>query len=47
MVFSSAQVVCVGRPMGGDLVREWLDHYLATASRRMPVAKLWLQQAEA
>ncbi|HZF27617.1 MAG TPA: GGDEF domain-containing phosphodiesterase [Gammaproteobacteria bacterium] len=42
-----AQGFFIGRPMRGDLVPEWLDHYLATASRRMPVAKLWLQQAEA
>ena len=44
-----AQGFFIGRPMRGDLVPEWLDHYLATAtaSRRMPVTKLWLTTAEA
>jgi EAL domain-containing protein (putative c-di-GMP-specific phosphodiesterase class I)/GGDEF domain-containing protein len=43
-----AQGFFIGRPMRGDLVPEWLDHYLATAtSPRVPVAKLWLTQAEA
>ncbi len=44
-----AQGFFIGRPMRGDLVPEWLDRYLAnaTASRRMPVTKLWLTSAEA
>jgi len=37
-----AQGFFIGRPMRGDLVPEWLDHYLATATNPcVPVAKLW------
>jgi EAL domain-containing protein (putative c-di-GMP-specific phosphodiesterase class I)/GGDEF domain-containing protein len=43
-----AQGFFIGRPMRGDLVPDWLEHYLATATnRRVPVSKLWLTQAEA
>jgi EAL domain-containing protein (putative c-di-GMP-specific phosphodiesterase class I)/GGDEF domain-containing protein len=43
-----AQGFFIGRPMRGDLVPEWLDHYLASAtSRRLPIRKLWLPIAEA
>jgi diguanylate cyclase (GGDEF)-like protein len=43
-----AQGFFIGRPMRGDLVPEWLDHYLATATNpRMPIAKVWGARAEA
>lgn len=43
-----AQGFFIGRPMRGDLVPEWLDHYLATATNsRVPVTKIWLAHAEA
>ncbi len=43
-----AQGFFIGRPMRGDLVPEWLDHYLATATNpRVSLAKLWgLAQTE-
>jgi hypothetical protein len=32
--------------MRGDLVPEWLEHYLLTATNpRMPVTKIWGAQA--
>jgi EAL domain-containing protein (putative c-di-GMP-specific phosphodiesterase class I)/GGDEF domain-containing protein len=40
-----AQGFFIGRPMRGDLVPEWLDHYLANATNAR-AAKLWLAQAE-
>jgi diguanylate cyclase (GGDEF)-like protein len=43
-----AQGFFIGRPMRGDLVPGWLENYLGTAtSRRPPVAKRWLNSAEA
>jgi len=37
-----AQGFYIGRPMRGDLVPEWLDHYLATAtSPKVSVAQIW------
>jgi hypothetical protein len=34
--------------MRGDLVPEWLDHYLSTATNaRVSVAKVWASRAEA
>jgi EAL domain-containing protein (putative c-di-GMP-specific phosphodiesterase class I) len=43
-----AQGFFIGRPMRGDLVPEWLDHYLATATNaKVPVAQFWLTRAEA
>jgi diguanylate cyclase len=43
-----AQGFFIGRPMRGDLVPEWLEHYLLTAtSSRLPVAKIWGARAEA
>ncbi len=42
-----AQGFFIGRPMRGDLVPEWLDQYLATATNpRVPVTKLWGLRAE-
>jgi EAL domain-containing protein (putative c-di-GMP-specific phosphodiesterase class I) len=43
-----AQGFFIGRPMRGDLVPEWLDHYLATATNvRVPIVKVWPARAEA
>ena len=42
-----AQGFYIGRPMRGDLVPEWLDHYLATATNpRVSVAQFWLARAQ-
>ena len=42
-----AQGFFIGRPMRGDLVPEWLDHYIATAtSPRAAVTKIWGRRAE-
>jgi EAL domain-containing protein (putative c-di-GMP-specific phosphodiesterase class I) len=44
----TAQGFFIGRPMRGDLVPEWLDHYLSTATNaRVSVAKVWASRAEA
>lgn len=43
-----AQGFFIGRPMRGDLVPEWLEHYLATATNpRVPISKVWPAQTEA
>jgi len=43
-----AQGFYIGRPMRGDLVPEWLDHYLATATNpKVSVAQVWFAHAEA
>ena len=43
-----AQGFFIGRPMRGDLVPEWLDHYLATATNpKVSVAQVWFARAEA
>ena len=43
-----AQGFFIGRPMRGDLVAEWIDHYAATtALRKMPVAREWPEVARA
>jgi diguanylate cyclase (GGDEF)-like protein len=43
-----AQGFYIGRPMRGDLVAEWLDHYLSMATNpRVGVAKVWLEHADA
>jgi diguanylate cyclase (GGDEF)-like protein len=43
-----AQGFFIGRPMRCDLVPEWLEHYLATATNpRVPIAKTWSARAEA
>jgi diguanylate cyclase len=42
-----AQGFFIGRPMRSDLVPEWLEHYLLTAtSSRTPAAKIWGARAE-
>jgi EAL domain-containing protein (putative c-di-GMP-specific phosphodiesterase class I) len=42
-----AQGFFIGRPMRGDLVPEWLDHYIASATNsKLPVAKIWPARAE-
>ena len=42
-----AQGFYIGRPMRGDLVPEWLDHYLATATNpKVAVAPIWLARAD-
>jgi EAL domain-containing protein (putative c-di-GMP-specific phosphodiesterase class I) len=42
-----AQGFFIGRPMRGDLVPEWIDHYLATATDRKPVVAMpeWMVPA--
>jgi diguanylate cyclase (GGDEF)-like protein len=41
-----AQGFFIGRPMRGDLVPEWLDHYIATATNpRAAVTKIWNRRA--
>ncbi len=43
-----AQGFFIGRPMRGDVVPDWLDHYLSTATNsRVRVAQIWPAQAEA
>ena len=42
-----AQGYFIGRPMRGDLVPEWIDHYLATATDRRAVAREWPIPAQA
>jgi diguanylate cyclase (GGDEF)-like protein len=42
-----AQGFFIGRPMRGDLVPEWIDHYLGTATDRRAVAREWPISAEA
>jgi EAL domain-containing protein (putative c-di-GMP-specific phosphodiesterase class I)/GGDEF domain-containing protein len=43
-----AQGFFIARPMRGDLVPEWINHYVATAaSNKVSVAKVWLAPAEA
>jgi EAL domain-containing protein (putative c-di-GMP-specific phosphodiesterase class I) len=43
-----AQGFFIARPMRGDLVPDWIDHYAATAtSSKASVAKVWLTTAEA
>lgn len=43
-----AQGFFIGRPMRGEVVPEWLEHYLATATNpRVPISKVWPAQAEA
>jgi EAL domain-containing protein (putative c-di-GMP-specific phosphodiesterase class I) len=42
-----AQGYFIGRPMRGDLVPEWIDHYLATATDRRAVAREWAIPAQA
>ena len=37
-----AQGFFIGRPMRGDLVPDWIDHYLATASDKTPAAEVRL-----
>jgi diguanylate cyclase (GGDEF)-like protein len=37
-----AQGFFIGRPMRGDLVAEWIEHYLATATnRKVPIVRDW------
>lgn len=36
-----AQGYFIGRPMRGDLVPEWIDHYLATATARKAAVREW------
>jgi len=41
-----AQGFFIGRPMRGDLVPEWLEHYIATATNpRAAVTKIWNRRA--
>lgn len=43
-----AQGFFIGRPMRGDFVPEWLDHYLATATNpKVSVAQIWHARADA
>jgi EAL domain-containing protein (putative c-di-GMP-specific phosphodiesterase class I)/GGDEF domain-containing protein len=42
-----AQGFFIGRPMRGDLVPDWIEHYLGTATDRRPVARDWPSFAEA
>jgi diguanylate cyclase (GGDEF)-like protein len=43
-----AQGFFIARPMRGDLVPDWIDHYAATATNsKASVAKVWLTTAEA
>jgi EAL domain-containing protein (putative c-di-GMP-specific phosphodiesterase class I)/GGDEF domain-containing protein len=37
----NAQGYFIGRPMRGDLVPEWIDHYLATATARRAAVREW------
>jgi EAL domain-containing protein (putative c-di-GMP-specific phosphodiesterase class I) len=40
-----AQGFYIGRPMRGDLVVEWIEHYAATTTmRRVPVVREWPEQ---
>jgi diguanylate cyclase (GGDEF)-like protein len=37
----------IARPMRGDLIPDWIDHYAATAtSNKVSVAKIWLTHAD-
>ena len=41
-----AQGFYIGRPMRGDLIAEWIDHYAATTTmRKMPVVREWPELA--
>jgi EAL domain-containing protein (putative c-di-GMP-specific phosphodiesterase class I) len=43
-----AQGFFIGRPMRGDLIPDWMDHYLATATNpKVAIARNWTIQAEA
>jgi EAL domain-containing protein (putative c-di-GMP-specific phosphodiesterase class I) len=43
-----AQGYYIGRPMRGDLVAEWIEHYAAsTTMRRIPVARDWSEHVSA
>jgi EAL domain-containing protein (putative c-di-GMP-specific phosphodiesterase class I) len=43
-----AQGFFIGRPMRGDLVPEWVNHYLVdAASPRLPIARVWPAHAQA
>ncbi len=42
----TAQGFFIGRPMRGDLVAAWLDHYLANAtSPKVPIPRSWIPSA--
>jgi hypothetical protein len=41
-----AQGFFIARPMRGDLIPDWMDHYAATATNtKVAVAKRWLASA--
>jgi EAL domain-containing protein (putative c-di-GMP-specific phosphodiesterase class I) len=42
-----AQGFFIGRPMRGDLIPDWMDHYLATTTNpKVAIARNWTIQAE-
>ncbi len=42
-----AQGFYIGRPMRGDLIVEWIEHYAATTMRKTPVSREWPEHARA
>jgi hypothetical protein len=40
-----AQGFFIGRPMRGDLIVDWIEHYAATTLRRAPVVREWPEHA--
>jgi hypothetical protein len=42
-----AQGYFIGRPMRGDLVPDWIDHYFATSTTRRNAVREWPTHVQA